>query len=323
MYNSDGRARWSRVDLHVHTNASDGTDDPDDVVALAARRGIEVIAVVDHDTTAGLDEATTAGCNLGVVVVPGIELSTEEDGHEVHLLGLFVDQQDPRLQDELARQRTARSHRAQMMVAKLTRLGFSISWKRVVEIAGHSAIGRPHIAQALVEQDYVPSTAVAMETVIGPMGPAYIARPQKLTPIEGIALLRAGGAIPILAHPLVMSASVPTRWSFPQCARLEDYRRAGLLGLEAYYTGYPQVLSYCLCAVAEHHGLIVTGGSDYHGSVKPSCQLGGVQVPVSCALELSDLACREGCLLRTYSIPIGAQQSSVAPRHLWTAMNLA
>jgi predicted metal-dependent phosphoesterase TrpH len=304
MSSKGNNMTWSKVDLHTHTNASDGSDDSRKVVKLAAQRGIEAIGIVDHDTTEGLNEAMEAGRYLGVLVVPGIELSTEEDGREIHLLGYFIDQHNDDLQRELARQRSARVHRTRTMVEELADLGFPISWHRLTQNAGQDVVGRPHIAQALREAGYVVSIREAFERLIGRGQPAYVSRPHKLTPIEGIELLRSAGGVPVLAHPLVLNRSTRREWSFPQLPRLGAYRRAGLMGLEAYYTGYSPSLSRCLTIVAERHGLIVTGGSDYHGSIKPDHPLGGIQVPLSCAIALVTEAQRERSIFSSFPVPM-------------------
>jgi predicted metal-dependent phosphoesterase TrpH len=289
MKNNGKDSTWSKVDLHVHTNASDGIDGPWEVVRLAAQRGIRIISVVDYDMTAGLDDAMLAGACFGVEVIPGIELSAEEDGRDVHLLGYFIDHENDELQRELARQRAARVFPTKTTVEILKQLGFPISWLRLGQISGHLGIGRPHIARALIEASYVASYDEAKDKLIGRGKLTYAPRPDKLAPLEAIELLQNAGGLPVLAHPLVESPS-GSRWSFPQMERLEDYQRAGLVGLEAYYTGYPLGLSYSLESIAGRYGLIATGGSDYHGKAKPDNRLGGVYVPLSSARALQTIA---------------------------------
>jgi len=246
----------SRADFHTHTNASDGRLTPSELVRLAASRGLSILAVTDHDSTEGIAEAlAAAGEHPGFMLVPGIEMSTDIPGDEIHVLGYFLDYKDPDFQTTLTGLRNARRDRGRMMVEKLHAMGIDIPWKRVEELAGDGSVGRPHVAQALVEFGRVSSFQEAFDRYIGRNGPAYAER-AKLTPVEAIEMLAKAGALPVLAHPASVS-------------NLDDLiaqlKAAGMAGIEVYYQDYDQNTRTRLAAAAERHGLLKIGGSDFHG----------------------------------------------------------
>jgi predicted metal-dependent phosphoesterase TrpH len=268
------------VDLHIHTTASDGLLTPADVVRVALEKGLSAIAITDHDTTDGIDEALEAarGHDHDLEVIPGIELSAEQGSREVHILGYYVDQRDRNLQAKMKVLREARRQRARRMVGKLAGLGLPVSWERVLEIAGDSsAFGRPHLAQALQEKGYVESINEAFHRFIGLGGPAYVAR-YKLSPTQALDIIRAAGGLPVMAHP----------W------RLEDVvirlAGCGLAGLEAYYPTYSQEQREELARLGEQYGLIATGGTDFHGYEQNGpLSLGDVPVPLESVRRLRGL----------------------------------
>ncbi len=257
------------VDLHLHTTYSDGRLKPAQLVRLCADRGLEVIAVSDHDSTEGLDEVFETASELpGLTVIPAIELSTDIPGSEVHMLGYFVDRQDSELQTTLTRFRDGREHRAERMVERLAELGVEVSWERVKELSGGGAIGRPHIAQAMVEAGHVRYPKDAFDQYLGRNGPAYAER-AKLTPREAIAMLRANGAVPVMAHP-TYSASKSDRDEVTQLREiLTELKEAGLAGMEVHYGDYTRDQVEYLAALARELDLIACGGSDYHASGNP------------------------------------------------------
>jgi hypothetical protein len=266
------------VDLHIHTTASDGLLSPAEVVRVAVEKGLSVIAITDHDTTAGLDEALDAARGHELEVIPGIELSAQEGSREVHILGYYVNHGDRELQEKLEVLRRARRERARQMVAKLAGMGFPVSWERLLEIAGDSsAFGRPHVAQALQEKGYVGSINEAFYRFIGLGGPAYVAR-YKLAPTQALQMIKTAGGLPVLAHP----------W------RQEDVAIAlvgcGLVGLEAYYPRYSHEEREELAGLGKRYGLIATGGTDFHGYEQngPVC-LGDVDVPADAVERLRGL----------------------------------
>jgi predicted metal-dependent phosphoesterase TrpH len=257
------------VDLHLHTTFSDGRLTPTELVRLCAERGVKVISISDHDTTNGLPETLEAASNYPqLTVIPGIELSTDVPGGEIHVLGYFVDHHDPGLQCLLQKFRDGREGRAQGMVQKLNDMGVNISWERVKEIAGDAAIGRPHIAQALVEGGYVQYPKDAFDRYIGREGPAYVER-LKLTPEDAVRLLAEHGALPVMAHPTYSESKSDRN----EVGSLEDTLprliQAGLVGMEVYYGDYTPEQVERLKGLAEQFGLILCGGSDYHASGNP------------------------------------------------------
>ncbi|MDQ7857377.1 MAG: PHP domain-containing protein [Armatimonadota bacterium] len=243
-----------RIDLHTHTTASDGVLAPAALVEEARRWGVEVLAVSDHDTTAGLDEALGAGAALGVEVWPAVELSCDVEAGEVHMLGYFVDRTLDWFQALLSRLRDGRSLRARRMVERLAALGVPVEFDRVRQIAGEAAIGRPHVARALVEAGRVRTVAEAFDRFIGRHGPAYVER-VKVTPLQAVDVIRAAGGLAVLAHP---------GWG-GQEGMVPALVAGGLDGIEVYHPDHTpdQVRAYA--ALAGRYGLLVTGGTDFHG----------------------------------------------------------
>lgn len=279
-----------RVDLHAHTTASDGALPPAELVALARQVGLAVLGVTDHDTTDGLP-AALAAAGGGLEVIPGVELSTDAPVGEVHILGYFIDYRDAGFQARLAQLRDERVGRAQAMVARLAALGMPLAWERVQALAS-GAVGRPHIAQALVEAGYVADVPEAFDRYLGRGRPAYVER-EKLTPTDAVRMIRATGGVAVLAHPYILDTAgrIKVRLDLP--ALLPELCDAGLQGLEVYYTNYTRAVTAELRLVAERWGLVATGGSDFHGGgTVPEAQLGAVAVPYAAVERLRALAGR-------------------------------
>ncbi len=273
----------SRIDLHLHTTASDGAMSPIELVQEARSRGLECIAVTDHDSTNGVDEAIAEGEKLGVHVIPGIEMSTDIPRAEVHVLGYFLNYKDERFQGVLAQLRDGRKGRAEKMVAKLAEMGLPLPWDRVLEVAGAGSVGRPHVAQVMLECGYVASLAEAFTDYIGRNAPAYVER-YKLTPEEAVAIIRGVGGLAVLAHP----GEVVTLGEV-----LPNLISAGLAGLECYYFGYSPETVEGLVELADEHGLVPTGGTDFHGrdtSGQGPKHPGDVWVPWESVRRLTALA---------------------------------
>lgn len=272
----------SQVDLHVHTTASDGKFTPSDIVRKSAALGLTVISICDHDTVNGIAEALTAAQNFsGLRVIPGVEISTDVPHGEVHVLGYFIDYFDEKLLTKLEKMRNSRQIRAQRMVEKLGSLGIHIEWQRVREIAGSGAIGRPHVAQAMVEKGYITSPKEAFAKYIGRDGPAYVER-EKLTPVETVELILQSKGLPVLAHPMTLNK--------PESMVIE-LKAAGLVGVEAYYDGHAAEDVESMVSLAKRHNLIATGGSDYHGQDESNeTMIGGANVPLESAERLITLA---------------------------------
>ena len=261
----------SVVDLHTHSNASDGVLPPAVLVAEAARWGLRTLGLTDHDTTAGVGEAVAAGARFGVEIIPGVELSTGSDGdREIHLLGYFIDPEDAKLQARLAEFAHGRRVRVERIVERLTAVGAPVELERVFELAGPGTVGRPHVARALIERGHVATVAEAFERFLRSGRPGFVPR-YKVEPERAIALVAGAGGVPVLAHPLGTGDVEGT------LGRLVP---VGLRGLEVYYGEYDEATRASLREVADRWGLIPTGGSDFHGAgFKPGRDLGGPPVP--------------------------------------------
>ncbi|MEE8338064.1 MAG: PHP domain-containing protein [Dehalococcoidia bacterium] len=243
-------------DFHTHSTQSDGVLSPAQLVDLAASRGVRVMALTDHDTLAGLDEAIAAAArHPGFTLIPGVELSCDVPGSEVHMLGHFVDRTNREFTNQLERFRRGRVERAEKMVGALEALGAPIDWERVQEIAGEGSVGRPHVAQALLEQGHVETITDAFDRYLGRNGPAYFER-EKLTPPQAIEMIRNANGLPVFAHPSFTE-------DYPAVAA--SLAADGLFGMEVFYKAYPPDLVQSLHELATAHGLFALGGSDYHG----------------------------------------------------------
>ena len=266
------------IDLHTHSTYSDGLLAPAELVREAAARGVRVLALTDHDTVAGIPEARAAGERFGVEIIPGVELSAAfESGGEVHLLGYAFDVADTTLLERLAGYARARAERMERMVARLNEIGVPIDPRRVRQLAGHGTVGRPHLARALIEAGYARDLPDAFDRYIGAGKPAYVPRP-RVDPAEAIALVRAAGGVPVLAHP----------YSVGDVERaLDCLVPAGLAGMEVDYGEYASEDREALRRIAARRGLIATGGSDYHGpDARPGRELGATAVPPAAAAAL-------------------------------------
>jgi len=262
--------RVPRADLHTHSTASDGNLAPADLVRQASERGLSLLALTDHDTTLGLDAAVRAGTALGVRVLRGIELSTDVDAGEIHILGYGIDPDSAELQTEIARLREASISRIERMVVRLAELGYPLPEGSVRPSEVGASIGRPHVARAMIAAGYVTSVGEAFDRFLGRGKPAYTKR-ERQRPAAAVALVRSAGGLPVLAHPLTV-ADLDTA--------LPVLIDAGLAGLEAYYGEYRDDQRRALAALAQEIGLLVTGGSDYHGEgFRAGRELGGVSIP--------------------------------------------
>jgi hypothetical protein len=269
-----------RIDLHLHSTASDGGLSPSEVVYFALRRRLDVIALTDHDTVDGIAEARAAAQGAPLTVISGIELSTlQPDGRLLDLLGYLFDSDDPAFRARLTDMRNGRQVRAAAIVDRLAALGVPISLERVYHLAAGGSVGRPHIARALVEAGYVITRQEAFARYIGDDGPAYIPHRQ-FTVAEGIALLHAAGGVAVLAHPCRVEDYE---------ARIGEWVDQGLDGLEVYYPGQDVKSTR---TIARAYGLIMTGGSDFHRSYDEDDRIGSVDVPGSCVADLQERAAR-------------------------------
>ncbi len=277
----------NQVDLHAHTTASDGTLAPAQLVQRASRLGLKVLAITDHDTVAGIPEALAAGAIHGVEIIPGVEINTDVPGAEVHVLGYFVDHRHEELNERLALIREGRVGRAKRMAEVLTGMGAPIRFERILEIAGEGSVGRPHVAQALVEAGHVSSYGQAFDQYIGRNSPAYVER-EKFTPAEACALICRAGGLPVFAHPVFFDRYGKIKERFDESGLLPEMISQGLAGIEVYYNGYDAITIEQLLGVARRHHLIVTGGTDFHGVRPGESDLGGVYVPMKAVRRLKE-----------------------------------
>jgi predicted metal-dependent phosphoesterase TrpH len=267
------------VDLHSHTTASDGTLAPRELVRLAARHGVRVLAVTDHDSTGGLAEAMDEAKSLPPLeVVPGLEINCDVAGAEVHVLGYCVDWEAAWFQEFLGAQREERRQRVYRIAARLAELGMPIDPEDVFALVKEGSAGRPHVAQAMVDRGYVKSVREAFDRYLSMNGPANVPR-RRFTPAEALGVIRRARGVPVLAHPGLANRD----------ELIPELVEAGLLGLEAFYPEHSagQITAYremCACL-----GLIATGGSDFHGPRVGGARHPGAQpVPESAWLELRD-----------------------------------
>ncbi len=257
------------IDLHTHTTASDGTLSPGALIDLAAAKGLRAVAITDHDTVAGIPAALARGKQQGVIVIPGMELGARLDGpRQMHLLGYYIDYQQPYLLERLAWLKARRRERAEQIVKRLQAVGVRVSAGRVLELAGNGSVGRPHVARALIEAGYVESISEAFERYLSPGAPGFIEKVQ-FTSHEAIELIGSAGGVAVLAHPATLKLS-------PQGleACLEELISEGLLGIEVYWSKHHSAETAQYKELAARYRLIVTGGSDFHGENKPTIDLG-------------------------------------------------
>lgn len=257
-----------KIDLHVHSTESDGTFTPMELVREANQAGLAAFALTDHDTTAGIAEAETAASEYEIEFIPGVELSTEYKGKEVHMIGLFLDVKNPVLEERLADFRKNRKSRNQKMYVLLQKEGFDITEEALRENFPDAVLTRAHIARYLFEKGYIRSISEAFEKYIGDGCRCYVPR-SKITPQEGITLIRKAGGISVLAHPILYHMSDERLREL-----IADCKEAGLNGIEAIYSTYRPGDERYIRRLAAEYDLKLSGGSDFHGSNKPNIQLG-------------------------------------------------
>ena len=254
-----------RIDLHAHSNVSDGTQPPAELIAAAAEAGLDVVALSDHDTTDGWAEASAAARNLGVALVPGMEVSCRtREGISVHLLSYLHDPAHPGLLEEITKSKDARFTRAERMVSLLAE-DYPLSWDDVIHhVAPGATLGRPHIADALVAAGVVEDRSEAFETILTSRS-RYWVQHYAPDPAVAVELVRAAGGVPVFAHPVASSRG--------RIVGEHTYREmidAGLAGLEVNHRDNPEQGRAFLRRLAAEHDLLVTGSSDYHGAGKPN-----------------------------------------------------
>lgn len=262
------------IDLHTHSTASDGVLSPTDLVKQAAALGVRVLALTDHDTTDGVAEAQRAAGRLGVELIPGIEINTDYQDSSLDVLGYWVPTEPGPFQDRLAELRDARETRGQRMVEKLNRLGLPVRWERVRALA-QGAVGRPHVARALVEAGHVSNLNAAFDLYIGYGRPAYEPR-TRFTAFEAVEFIRAHDGVPVMAHPIPGHAQHLDPFGLE--ALLPRLKAVGLVGMDVYYGSYGLDTVQRLLALARRFDLVPAGGSDFHGP-DMGATLGSTGVP--------------------------------------------
>jgi len=260
------------VDLHSHTTASDGTLSPRELVREAARRGVRVLAITDHDSTDGLAEALDeAAKHPPLTLVPGIEINCDVDAGEVHILGYFLDYAADWFQAFCRAQREERAARVHRIAARLAELGVPIDPQEVFDLVKEGSAGRPHIAQVMVNHGYVKSVREAFDKYLRAGGPAHVPR-KKLSPAEAVAIVRKARGVPVLAHPGLAGKD----------DLIPELVRAGLMGIECYYHEHSAAQTAGYVQMCKDLGLVATGGSDFHGSQSGRTNpLGTPHIPLS------------------------------------------
>jgi predicted metal-dependent phosphoesterase TrpH len=271
------------VDLHTHSNVSDGLLTPAALVEEADRRRLRAIALTDHETVAGLAEAEATAARLGIDFIPGVEINSDADRHEVHILGYYVNREDTDFVAALAMLERQRLERIERMVDQLQAIGTPLDVDRVLELAGPGTIGRPHVARAMIERGYVATVGEAFDRYLASGRPGFVPR-RRNDPLAAVDMIRRNGGVPVLAHPLTTGDVEAI------LARLVP---VGLMGMEVYYGEYDRTTQRDLQSIADRWGLLSTGGSDYHGEgFKQGRDLGGPPVPIEVVDRLREAAIR-------------------------------
>lgn len=283
-----GAGDYMFADLHVHTNVSDGASSPVEVIQYAARINLRCIAITDHDTMDGIDIARVEAELNGVDLLNGVELSTECDGMEVHILGYCINLDNSNFQKHLITFQRARLTRAYKILGKLRKLNINIDTNRVLELAGTGSIGRPHIAKVLLAEGKVSSVAEAFEKLIGIGRPAYEPR-MKYHPLEMINLIKEAGGVPVLAHPGISCAE----------KLVMDLIDGGLQGIEVYHPQHNRDMEKMYLKICREHNLIVSGGSDFHGlGATNHGKLGESVVPYETVNQIRSTAAKNKAILK-------------------------
>lgn len=255
------------IDLHTHSTASDGSMSPRELVRHAKHSGLTAIALTDHDTISGIEEALDEARSIGFEVIPGLEISCDFKP-ELHMLAYFLQDNYMKMKDILEDLRENREQRNPKIVAKLNEMGFNITMDEIRAEAGGDIVGRPHIAKVLMKKGYVESIHQAFEEYLAGGRPAYFKR-DRLTPEQGIEEIRKAGGIPVLAHPIHLGMD------YAQLDELlGELVPKGLMGMEVYYVDNTEEDTQHLERLAKKHNLLATGGSDYHGTFKPEINIG-------------------------------------------------
>jgi predicted metal-dependent phosphoesterase TrpH len=257
------------IDLHLHTTASDGVMSPSEVVRYAKAKGLQAIAITDHDTIEGLEEGLSEGERIGFEVIPGIEISAEHSPGSMHLLGFFIDIHHSLLNERLGYLQKARAERNPRIVEKLNQLGIELTYKDVLKASGGGQVGRPHFAQVLLEKNYVRTFQEAFDRFLKKGAPAYVDK-FRFTAKEAIRFINEAKGVAVLAHPNTLNMNGYSELESLIVRLIEE----GLKGIEVYYPEHSVSEVGQYKTLAERYGLLITGGTDYHGIEKNSLDIG-------------------------------------------------
>ena len=278
----------SRLDLHLHTTHSDGSCTPTEVVNMAHRTAVKALAITDHDITTGIAEATVAGQQYEIEVIPGVEISSILNNSELHILGYFLDWQDPDLNGRLKTLRDSRHRRNPKIIERLQGLGIDITYDEVRALAGSDSVGRPHIARVLMDKRVVTSAKEAFDRFLAEGKPAYVPR-ELPSPTEAIHWIKAARGLAVLAHPTWVKVAEQSLVDL-----VRQLKADGLDGVEVYYSTHAVRQTREYLSLAQQLGLLVTGGSDFHGVTKPDIEVGigkgTLHIPTSLLPKMKDAA---------------------------------
>jgi predicted metal-dependent phosphoesterase TrpH len=258
----------SRIDLHLHTTHSDGSQSPAEVVRLAHEAGVSALAITDHDITTGLPEAIAAGQKLGIEIIPGIEISSRHGESELHVLGYFLKWEDAQLNARLMTLRESRHRRNPKIIELLQAAGIDITYDEVRAVAGSDSVGRPHIARVLMDKKVVTTAKEAFDRFLAEGKAAYVPRDLP-APVDAIRWIKDAGGLAVLAHPTWVKT---TEGTLIDLAR--QLKEQGLDGVEVHYSTHTPRQTRTYLSLAKQLGLLVTGGSDFHGMTKPDIEVG-------------------------------------------------
>ncbi len=271
-----------KIELHCHSTASDGTLTPEELVNRALREGLEALAITDHDTTAAFEPARRAAAGFRLEMIPAVEINCEEGDRDVHILGYYLDPASAPLQEALHELRRSRLRRLEEILVRLEELGVPVRQERVLRFAQGQSVGRPHVARAMVEAGHVADLSAAFDLYLGQGKPAFVPR-RNLRPHQAIQRIREAGGVAVLAHPGQIGDE----------SLVQALAARGLQGLEAFHPSHPPLLCQHYQELASSLGLLVTGGSDFHGTEqRHRVDLGGVWLPEEALPRLRQLAGR-------------------------------
>lgn len=280
----------SRLDLHLHTTRSDGSYTPTEVVNMAHRAGVAALAITDHDIMTGIAEAMAAGQRCGIEVIPGVEISSIVGDSELHILGYFLAWQDPSLNERFKTLRESRHRRNPKIIEQLQALGIDITYDEVRALAGTDSIGRPHIARVLMDKHVVTSAKEAFDRYLAEGQPAYVPR-ELPSPAEAIRWIKAARGLAVLAHPTWVKLAEQSLVDL-----VRQLKTDGLDGVEVYYSTHAARQTREYLGLAQQLGLLVTGGSDFHGLTKPDIEVGigkgTLHIPTSLLPKMKEAAGR-------------------------------